>query len=181
LRVPSKEVEARVLTAIENVVMTPENVAYAAEQALASILVARAAADPKKLKGELDRLQVERDPGLDAYMKGIGDPAELEARLKASLERKRELQRRLAEAEASHPDLELLRPTIEAAIRDLRGALAGDTEARRDALRALLGAERLRVYPDAEKGFRLEGAVRLRLEAPAPVRPGRGLDQVAGG
>jgi hypothetical protein len=137
-------------------------------------MAVRAAADPKNLRRELDRLQVERDRGLEAYVKGIGDQAELEARLKASLERKRELQRRLAEAEASEPSLGLLRPAIEAAIRDLRGALAGDADARREALRALLGAERLRVYPDAEKGFRLEGAVRLRLEAPAPVRPGRG-------
>jgi len=59
--------------------------------------------------------------------------------------------------------------------------LEGDDTARRDALRALLGPERLGVYPDSEKGFRLEGALRVRLEPSARAAAERRAKQVAGG
>ena len=101
--------------------------------------------------------------------------------MKAQRERIDELKRRLAGAETLAPDIETLRPAIVDAIREVRAALVGDAAARRDVLRALLGAERFRVYADTERGFRLEGALRVRLEPPARVEPGRGEGLVAGG
>jgi hypothetical protein len=126
---------------------------------------------------------VERNALIDAHIKGLTDPRESEPRLKAQLERKHELERRLAAAEAEVTPFDplALRPVIEAALREIQTALAGDDTARRDALRALLGPERLRVYPDAEKGFRLEGALRVRLEPSARPAAGRRAKQVAGG
>ena len=38
----------------------------------------------------------------------------------------------------------------------------------------------MRVYPDSEKGFRLEGALRVRLEPSARTGAGRRAKQVAG-
>jgi len=86
-----------------------------------------------------------------------------------------------AEAETTPFDPVALRLVIEAALREMHTALEGDDTARRDTLRALLGPDRLRVYPDAEKGFRLEGALRVRLEPSAHPAARRRAKQVAGG
>jgi len=85
-----------------------------------------------------------------------------------------------AEAETTPFDPVVLRPMVEQTIRDIHEALTGDAAERRTALRALLGPDRLRVYPDREKGFRLEKALRVRLEPPARSEAGRGAKQVAG-
>jgi DNA invertase Pin-like site-specific DNA recombinase len=169
LKVATAEAEVRVLNAIRDQILTPKNVAYCAERTLEEIAKERRAADPKLLRRELDAFMVERNALIDAHIKGLTEPAESEPRLRAQLERKRELERRLAasEAETTPFDPEALRPVIERTIRDLHAALVGDLPERRDALRALLGPERLRVYPDREKGFRLEGALRIRLDAPS--------------
>ena len=55
--------------------------------------------------------------------------------------------------------------------------VAGDEMSRRDALRSLLGPERLRVYPDAGEGSWLEGALRVRLEPSAHRGAGRRLSR----
>jgi len=183
LRVPTAAAEARVLHAIREQILTPENVEYAAERALAEIAKSRAASDPAAIRKEFDAFMVERNALIDAHIKGLTDPAESEPRLKAQLERKHELERRLATAETETTPFDpvALRPVIETALLEIHTALAGDDTARRDALRALLGPDRLRVYPDAEKGFRLEGALRVRLEPSARAGAERRAKQVAGG
>ena len=65
--------------------------------------------------------------------------------------------------------------------RDPHAALVGDDLTRHDTLRALLGPDRLRVYSDAGRGFRLEGTLRLRLEPSARPATERRAKQVAGG
>jgi hypothetical protein len=50
--------------------------------------------------------------------------------------------------------------------------LEGAPEERRAALQAVLGGERLQVLPDLERGFRVEGLVRVRLEAEPARKPG---------
>ena len=183
LRIPTAEVEARVLAAIRETVLTPENLAYAAERTLEEISRARQALDPAALRYELEAFTVQREQLIDFALAGAMEKTEATARLKASLERKRELERRLAEAEAQPAafDPVAMRPVIEATLTEIHAALAGDPTERREALRALLGAERLRIYPHAEKGFHLEGTLRVRIEdAPHPLSSG-GHRYVAGG
>jgi len=182
LRVRTDAAEARVLAAIREQVLTPENVVYSVELALAEIAKARAAADPVALRKELDAFMVERNALIDAHIKGLTDPRESEPRLRAQLERKHEMERRpaAAEAEVTPFDPVALHPLVEAVIHNVHAALTGDATGRREALRALLGPDRLRVYPDREKGFRLEGALRVRLEPPARAAAERGAKQVAG-
>jgi hypothetical protein len=144
LKVATAEAEARVLNAIHDQILTPENIAYCAERTLEEIAKARRAADPKVLWRELDAFMVERNALIDAYIKGLTDSAEPEPRLRAQLERKRELALRLAAAEAETTPFapEALRPVIERTIGDLRAALAAELPERRDALRAPLVPDR---------------------------------------
>lgn len=122
-------------------ILTPENVVYAAERAVTEIAKARAAVDPVALRKELEPFMVERNAVIDAHIKRPTDPAESEPRLRVQLERKHQLERRLASAVAETTPFGpvALRPAIEATIRDIHAALADDATARRDALRALLG------------------------------------------
>ena len=62
-------------------------------------------------------------------------------------------------------DLAALRPMIAARVLEVRSALEGDAEERRTAFRELLGDRRLRVLPDVERRFRLEGLFEFALEA----------------
>jgi hypothetical protein len=81
----------------------------------------------------------------------------------AELRATRRAQPRAAEAEVAQ---------LEAMVRDeiarLKIALAGEPDAARRGLRALLGERRLAVYADPELGFRVEGTVRLRLGSTNP-------------
>jgi len=56
----------------------------------------------------------------------------------------------------------------------MRAALEGTPEERRAALQAFLGDDRLRALPDAKRVFRVEGLLRVRLQA-QPARKPRGL------
>lgn len=62
-------------------------------------------------------------------------------------------------------DLDLLRSVVEARVLELREAFEGATEKRRAAFRALLGDRKMRVFPDEERRFRVEGLFELTLEA----------------
>jgi len=61
-------------------------------------------------------------------------------------------------------------------VEEMRSAFEGEPEAARDALRALLRTRRLRVGPDPDRGFRVEGVFVLPLEARAPWGHVRGCD-----
>jgi len=80
-------------------------------------------------------------------------------------------------------DVEAQRPRIEARLADLGRHMAEDS---RDALRALVRGERLRVSPAPERRFRVDGRASLRLpagneNARGPQSAGRTLRVVAGG
>jgi hypothetical protein len=69
-------------------------------------------------------------------------------------------------------------------LAQIETALAGEPETTRRGLDALLAGRRLRVLPDAERGFRVEGALRLRLEAgnpPGASSPPAGCQEGSGG
>ena len=137
LRVRADAAEACVLAAIREQVLTPENVVHAVELTLAEIAKARADADPAALRKELEAFMVERNALIDAHIKGLTYPRESEPRLRAQLERKHELERRLAAAEAETTPFDpvVLRPLVEAAIHDVHAALTGDAADRREARR----------------------------------------------
>lgn len=71
----------------------------------------------------------------------------------------------LAEAGAPAFDVEAQRPIVEARVLEVREVLLGAPDQRRPALAALLGpGGRLRVGPDAVRGFRVEGACHVALD-----------------
>jgi hypothetical protein len=61
-------------------------------------------------------------------------------------------------------DLDALRPFIETQVLEMRHALEGDLEERRDAFRAPLGDRKMCVFPDPERRFRVDGIFELALE-----------------
>jgi hypothetical protein len=85
-------------------------------------------------------------------------------RVLADLERERETLRRRLRRSEPRIDVDELRAPIERAVRDLGAWLTGTPKQGRAALAALLGDRRLRVGPDAERGFRIDGELELALE-----------------
>jgi hypothetical protein len=81
------------------------------------------------------------------------------------------------------PDLEAISALVERRVLDLRTTLDSEPEAARRAMRRLLGGERLRVYSDPDRGFRVEGILRVPLndEPPGTEASGRFDCWVAGG
>jgi hypothetical protein len=81
-------------------------------------------------------------------------------------------------------DRDALRGVVTHPGEELGEALAASAETGRRVLAAPLGDRRIAVYPDAEKGFRVEGLFELELEieraAPAFQPVGRLLSVVAG-
>jgi len=63
----------------------------------------------------------------------------------------------------------------------MRAAFEGSADARLDAFRALLGDRRMRVFPDPERRFRVEGLFELSLEmADARAAQGHRASAVCG-
>ena len=85
----------------------------------------------------------------------------------------------LAEAEAEVPEPGAVADAIHRALSDVSALLRGDPQGAREALRALLGNEPLRVVA-SEDGYRLEGAVDLIPATPGKEPQGPPVVQVAG-
>ncbi len=68
-------------------------------------------------------------------------------------------------------DLDALRRLIAARLREMCAAFEGSPDDRRAAFRALLGSRKMRVFPDAERRFRVEGMLELALDT-ADARAG---------
>jgi hypothetical protein len=141
LRVARADLEARVFGAIRERILVPEHVAYAVERALGLVaegLRGKARAPRREVRVRLVEIDEER------------------ARLAAPP----------PAAAAAGLDLESLRPVIEARVAEMRAAFEGSDEHRRGAFRALLGpGGRMRVFPDSERRFRVEGLFELALGA----------------
>lgn len=156
--------EECVFGAIRERILVPDVVAYIVEQAMAETqaLLAPERPDPTRaarlaeIDEELATLRRIAERGSSRHA----------ARLVADLERERvEIaapQNRASEA----IDFEALRAAIDASVREMRAALAGDADARRGAFRALLGDRRMSVFADPERTFRVEGLFELDLEMP---------------
>ncbi len=61
-------------------------------------------------------------------------------------------------------DRETLRALVEPRVLEMRSAFLGSPEHARAGFRALLGGRRMRVGPDPERRFRVEGVFELALE-----------------
>ena len=183
LMVPRKALEERIFGALRDRILVPENVAYAVEKALGLV--------KRQLRSELGPTAAERArlAELDEELSALRRLAERGRRVEvAPLIRELEAERgRLTSPRrgiAARVDLEAIRPRIEDLVLEMREAFAGAPEERRRAFRALLGDRRMRVLPDDERRFRVEGLFELPLET-ADARPlegtGRLHSQVAGG
>jgi len=75
---------------------------------------------------------------------------------------------RLAQAT---PDVEELRGPLEAAVRDLATMFASRTDQAREVLRRVLVGERLNVRPDPERGYVVEGVLRVTVAAAGAMAP----------
>jgi hypothetical protein len=129
------------------------------------------------------------DPGLDVKRARLAElPAEIRrlvalatrvdgleeiAERLAALKRERDrLEADLRAVERAALDLEALRAALAEWLRALDDALGADPERARRALQELFRGERLRVGPDSERGFRVEGTAWLALGAlPGPLGP----------
>jgi len=174
LRVSAADLEARVLGAIREQVLVPEVVAYAVQTALTEIRQTLSRDDPEKLRERLAQIDAARERMLDAIEDGSVDMEDVKHRLGRLRTEEADVRNRLLELEAEPLDAESPRPQIEQRICEMRAALEGAADERRAALKAFLGDDRLRVLPDAERGFRVEGLLRVRLEA-GPARELEGL------
>ena len=106
------------------------------------------------------------------------------ARKLAKLEQEREELRARLEGVPHELDSGALRALIEARVQDFGAALQACPDAKKRALRALLGDRRIQVHPDDARGFRVEGLVSLPLMRETPgisEDPGRLQALVAGG
>ncbi|HME73177.1 MAG TPA: hypothetical protein VKM54_25410 [Myxococcota bacterium] len=162
----------------------PEVVSVAVERAADLVYAELAAPETADLRDRLEEIEEEL-----ATLR----------RVAARSGRRQELSRVVAELETERTRLsgartgsdrpaeippEILRATIEARVREVRSAFEASVQDRREAFRALLGNRRMRVGPDPERGFRVEGVFALALEVPN-ARPlegaGRRQSVVAGG
>ncbi len=66
-------------------------------------------------------------------------------------------------------DLDGLAEEIEGRVSDMRGLLDGSPEQGREVARTLFAEERLRVYADDERGFRIEGSAAWALPSAVTV------------
>ncbi|HKE11200.1 MAG TPA: hypothetical protein VKE73_06475, partial [Myxococcota bacterium] len=190
LLVRKGELEGRILRALTDHVLEPRNVRYAVERALRRFRagLAKEEAAPHTRVPANPRLS-EIDEELTVLARLAEDPKRqaLVAELIEGLEEERaEI---LASSSVTAPDpirvdLDRLWEVAEARILDLRGALLAGGDKTRAALRSLFGGEPLRVTPDPERKFRVDGCLWLSLaqekEARAEGRPGL-LSVVAGG
>ncbi len=186
LLVPAADLEARVLGAIREQVLAPAVVAYTVERA--AELIEERAGNRTQRAAQLERLaELGREAGrlveLAARVDGVDEVAE---RLAALKRERAQLEAQLAQG-SIRVDLERLRPEIERRVLDLRGSLERDLGAARDVLGSLLRGDRLRVGPDADRGYRVTGKAWLPLylgekEKSRPaVSSGRLFRSVAGG
>jgi len=157
LRIAREELENRVLGAVQDQILVPENLAYLVESAL------KAAERP----GERERLQAELGAveGKIARLVRLAEETDEHGEIRDRLAEVKAEQRRLESAlEAAHgesPDMATLQDRIETEARNVRDLLLSDPDKGREALRLLFGEERLRLVPDAKRGYAILGNARL--------------------
>ena len=163
------ELNERVVNAVLDQVLSPENVEYLLERTVEELeRLASRAHDAGRLEERLDQLEHEISNLVDLAAE-LGDTKRTAEKIRTLEAEADELKRALAATRVARGDL---RQAAEAALGELRPALLENTEQARLALRQLFGDERLLVYPDG----RVEGSARLpvvlrEVGAGDPVQP----------
>jgi len=174
-RVPRTELEERIFGAIRERILVPEMVLYTVERAL--VLVDAGLRDRAD---RLDHHHLRDDGRLDEIEEELATLRRMAERgrapavapLMAELEQERaELLAAPAPQGIAGVNVSAIRPLVEARVLEMREAFEGSPEKRRDAFRALLGDRRMRVYPDPDRCFRIEGLFELALETPTARLP----------
>ncbi len=174
VRVHRTDLEDRILGAIRETVLTPENVLYTVDRALEK--VRRQLAEPTELTTDRARL-AEIDAELENLVGLVGKLGDLDAYARV-IERlrdeKREIENRLhADVTPIEASPQRLRQLVTERVLDLRKTFEGESQGIRAALQELLRGRRLRVSPDAERGFRVEGLFEWLLQARPPTKAAR--------
>jgi hypothetical protein len=175
LRVLRLDLEERVLGAIREQILVPEIIAVATQRVLEKVAKGLRREDPAASRKRLAQIEKEL-ANLVRLAACTGEVEEVAASI-SGLERERARIRAALAAKPAIPSMDRLRAIAEARVREIRGALEGHEEERRAALRALLAGDRLRVGPDPERGYRVDGM----LAVGATVPPSWGHRDVAGG
>lgn len=161
LIVSRTELEERVLGAVTERILTPENLAYVIDKACQRVeeelALARSAPEPEAARARLAELASEADRAARLIVRG-GLAAQAGEQLLAELEAERErLEGVLTRETHRRVDHAGLRARCEAYAREIGATLTADPMSGNRAFRALLGDRRMRVIADAERGFRVEG------------------------
>jgi len=160
MRVPQPELEARVFGAIRDQVLVPDVVAYAVQCAIDAFTEAMQKDDPRQARARLREIDREL-ANLARYVAKTGK-VDAAAAQYAELDAERaRLLDYLTELPVFDPGE--IRRAAEVRVLALRQALEHGPESRA-ALRSLLANRRLRVGPDPERGFRVEGLLEVELE-----------------
>jgi len=181
LTVARSALEERIFGAIRERILVPDAVAYAVERALSHVRSELAESVTADTTHGARLAEIEEELALLHRVAGrTGREWQVRA-LVAELEAERQRLTAKPAAARSEIDLEAWRPTIEARVLEMRAAFEGSADARLDAFRALLGDRRMRVFPDPERRFRVEGLFELSLEmADARAAQGHRASAVCG-
>jgi hypothetical protein len=165
MTVPRTALEERIFGAIRERILVPNVVAFAVKRAVD--LVREGVASEARGPSAQARARLAEIGEELATLRRLAERgrARQVAMLVADLERERAERLATSPRAALGIDLAALRPIIEARVLEMRTALAGDPEERRTAFRELLGDRRMRVLPDEDRRFRVEGIFELGLEA----------------
>jgi hypothetical protein len=151
----------RVLQAIAEQILVPENIAQVAERA---VDLAEEAVDTQ---ADAERL-AELDRQTANLVRLAPDVGHFRAQAQLLVELEREAEALRARVAVRRPfDRATAHAKAEATVSDLRGLINGSAEEMRSALARLLGDDRIVVEPDQE-GFRLSGTAVLDLDARTP-------------
>ncbi len=170
MSVPRGEIEERVVGALQDRVLTPENVSYAVHRAL-EIVERRLCtnADRGSLEARLAEIEREEENIVRLVAK-LGHLGANEHVLNELAEERRKLAFSLAQA-----DLKVDRAMLEVQIKDrlnhLDDALHDSPERGRSALRSLLRKRRLRVGKDPVRGFRIDGQLEFGVDLALVASP----------
>ena len=187
LRVSRGDLETRILGAIRNEVLTPERARFVVEEAVAIVQRELATVDEVNDADGARLAEVNTELRnlirLAAKLGDLDEHAQLVAELRAE---RAAIERRLARSPSEEPafDPDELVALAEEGFADLRATLQGSPVHARAALGSLLGDRRMRVGPDSERGFRVEGlfewSPEVRVPGPLQERTGRLASVVAG-
>jgi len=159
LRVPREELEGRIFGAFRDRVLTPENVRYVVSRALQIVRERRAGDDPERDRRRLAELEAQIERAVDLAVR-VGGLDAAQRKLEALEAEKREVLARLDRAPV-RLDVDALASEAERRVLAFRAAFDRSPDHAHRTLRALLAGERLRVYSDEDRGFRVQGMLRV--------------------